>query len=313
MSTTVDHFVRYKTRWPHWHFTWSPPGLKGPRYPGWNDPRNAITDLDEGREWFTRHPEFGLGVLLGPSRLVSLDVDVVNFTRDVLATQRIDLDAITHNAPRVIGNPSKFRCVFEAPDDVELHHVTLQWPQQEDPRKAFCLFELRAGLVSDMLPPSRHPQHGSYRWGTPPRVGFPKLPPALRDLGLSWGAAEKDMRAACPWYAPPVPSPPKPRTSCAATSDKGSVIRAFNQARDVTQLLETHGYVKRGKRFASPGTSHSAGLVLLDSGKVYCHHQGDPLNTGRALDCFDLYAHLAHQGDVRAAVKAAAAELGIGR
>lgn len=308
MSTVADWFSKYKTRWPRWHFTYSPPGQKGPRYPGWSDPQNAITDLEEGREFFTLHPTFGIGVLLGPSGLVTLDVDVVSITREVLHEQGIGLDAI--EAPRIIGNPSKFRLVFAAPPG-ELPHRTLSWPQKEDPRKSFAVFELRAGCVSDMLPPSMHPDTGTpYRWALPPRAGFPPLPARLLALWQSWETAESAMKRLCPHY---VPRPePKPRTVPRAPLDGPSVIAAFNRVYDATQLLEEHGYVKRGKRFASPGTSHAPGLVLLDSGKVYCHHQGDPLNTGRALDPFDLHVHLDHRGDVRAAVKAAAEALGIG-
>jgi len=54
--------------------------------------------------------------------------------------------------------------------------------------------------------------------------------------------------------------------------------------------------------------------VLLDSGKVFCHHARRPARRGgKALDGFDLYARLQHHGNVRAAVRAAAQVLGIER
>ncbi len=91
------------------------------------------------------------------------------------------------------------------------------------------------------------------------------------------------------------------------------VIDVFNAAHDIAAILETHGYARRGKRFAAPDTSHGAGVVLLDDGRVFCHHQGDPLNSEHALDTFDVYRLLDHGGDYRAAVKAAAEALGIKR
>lgn len=312
MSLVAEYAKRYVARFG-FYLTHSPPGTKGPRNAAWNDPANAIRTAEAADAYWLRNPNDGVGVLLEPSGLCSLDVDDVSITRDVLRAQGIELDAI--NAPRIVGNPSKFRLMFAAPcyrgNKADLAHRTLSWPHKDDPRKSFAVFELRAGLVSDQLPPSIHPGTGKpYRWAVPPRDGFPPLPPKLLALWEAWDVTEPEMKRLCPWYVPPPERKPAPRT---ALLDGPSVIEAFNRSHDAAQLLELHGYVKRGKRFASPGTSHAAGLALLDSGKVYCHHQGDPLATGRALDSFDLYVHLTHRGDMRAAVKAAAAELGLAR
>jgi putative DNA primase/helicase len=45
---------------------------------------------------------------------------------------------------------------------------------------------------------------------------------------------------------------------------------------------------------------------------VYSHHGSDPLSDGHTHDAFDVYRILDHAGDTKAAVKAAAEELGMG-
>lgn len=92
-----------------------------------------------------------------------------------------------------------------------------------------------------------------------------------------------------------------------------SVIAAFNEAHDAVAILEAHGYVCAGrKRWKSPQGHGVAGVVLLPSGRVYCHHASDPLGDEKAHDAFDLFALFDHAGDTRAAVRAAAELLGLG-
>ena len=168
----------------------------------------------------------------------------------------------------------------------------------------------RAGMVADTLPPSKHPTAGEYRWTVPPRNGFPPLPAGLLALWRDWETTQHMALALCPWYSPPKPRPAKAHRAVAPGE---SVIQQFNAVHDPAAILETHGYGRRGRRFASPETGHAAGITLLDDGRAYCHHQGDPLATGRALDSFDLFRILDHNGDWREAVKAAAAALGMGQ
>jgi putative DNA primase/helicase len=137
------------------------------------------------------------------------------------------------------------------------------------------LFELRAGSIADTLPPTIHPGTGTpYRWETPPQNGFPQLPPRLLEIWRDWENTNHAIRALCPW-APPPPSEPRPRREYSGPS----VIEAFNAAHDTAAILEQHGYIRQGKRFASPGTSHDAGIVLLDSGKVFAITRAIPLLT----------------------------------
>ncbi len=209
--------------------------------------------------------------------------------------------------------------MYRAPDGKSdtlshLSHRTLSWPRPDEPRKRFAVLELRAGPArSDALPPTIHKDtRQPYRWAIPPKDGFPPLPAKLLELWLDWPNTEKAALALCPWYVD------QPTWSHRATAsarprdpDAPSVIREFNAAHNVTSLLESYGYERRGKRFSKPKTSHSAGLVLLDDNQVYCHHAGDVLGDGKPHDAFDVYVQLEHRGDIRAATRAAAKLLGM--
>ena len=180
------------------------------------------------------------------------------------------------------------------------------------------LFELRAGNLADTLPPTRHAVTGlPYRWENPPRNGFPPLPARLLELWLDWETTNREIRALCPWWTPPPDAPPARISTASQRRDaegrRESVIDAFNQAHDAAAILEAHGYKRKDKRFISPDSTHAAGIVLLDSGKVFCHHAGDTLHGEHALDAFDVFRLLDHSGDFRAAVRAAAQALGMDR
>lgn len=291
--------------------TWTPADAKGPRCPGWNLRENAITTPAAALQHWTQHPDHGIAALLSFSGLVSLDIDEAPLSRQVLAALGIDLDALATRTPCIVGRPDTFRLMFKAPA-VELKHRTAKWPKRDDSRKSFVLFELRAGAVADTLPPTIHPKTGKpYRWAIPPREGFPPLPDRLLALWQEWPATERAVLAGCPWWTPP---PPRKAAAPSRTQRAGeSVIDQFNATHELCAVLEAHGYKRTGKRFASPDTQHAPGLVLLDDGRVFCHHVGDPLGDGRAHDVFDVWCALEHGGDVRSAVRAAAELLGLRR
>jgi putative DNA primase/helicase len=277
------------------------PGLKHPNYSGWK------AQVSQPEHW-AAHPRDGIAIRLEPSGLVSLDVDDEERAEGVLRHLGADLGKFRANAPCVVGR--HFKLFYRAPE-IALKHRSITWPKRDAPGN-FVLFELRAGNLSDTLPPTVHPGTGEpYRWENPPRNGFPPLPARLLELWLDWPETARKARALCPWAPPPRPLATRQAKPLAARQGP-SVIAEFNAAHDVAAILEAHGYQKRGKRFAAPDSSHAAGLVLLDTGKLYCHHAGDPLSGEHALDCFDIYRILDHGGDYRAAVKAAAIALGLG-
>jgi putative DNA primase/helicase len=306
--SSAPNIARYAARYCEigMALTWTAPGAKGPRHAGWNLPQHAITAPAEAFKHWSEHPTEGIAALLGPSGLVSIDVDDEERSQYVLGHLGVDLEELRWNAPCIVGR--HFRLMYRAPD-VELKHRTLAWPKQDDVGST-VIVELRAGAIADTLPPTRHVGTGqSYGWEIAPRQGFPPLPAPLLDLWEDWPNTQREALALCSWAPPPVAAP----TYRTRAPDPGrtSVIEAFNAAHDVGAILQAYGYVRRGQRFASPSTDHAAGIKVLESGKIYCHHAGDPLASEHALDSFDVYRLLEHQGDTRSAVREAARLLGL--
>lgn len=326
------------------------PGQKGPKGVGWNRPGGYFVSADAAAEFWTAHPKHNLGVVLGPSRVCSLDVDDVELTRKVFKqVLDLDLDALVAPHPIVIGNPARFRVLFRVPAGVELALHSLVWPSQADPDgsilkalmlqvraaadagqadkeaalriaaepfKKITVFELRAGLVQDVMPPSIHPGTGKpYAWRTPPSPdGLPELPQVLLDIWQGWEKFKLAGEEACPWRPKAAPAPPvMPAAPRAERSGKDlpPVIPEFNRCHDLAALIEAHGYKRVGGKWLCPQSSSGLPGVTISEGKLYSHHSSDPLNNGHKNDAFDVFCILEHGGDHSGAIKAAARLLGI--
>lgn len=321
------------------------PGKKAPKGKAWNKAGGYFSDADQAAAFWLKHPHHNMGVVLGPSQLCSLDVDDVQWTRQVLSDQLgVDLDHLALTCPTVVGNPQRMRLLFRVPVGIELGRHALAWPNQKDPDgslfksvvqllkaaeasadqsavatlkaqaealKRFTVFEFRAGLVQDVLPPSIHPGTGKpYVWKTPPSIeGFPVLIPQLLNAWKNWDLFKRDAEMACPWWVKTKPSL-KTRASRVEGASP-SVIEQFNHAHNVESLLSSHGYTQHGQRWLCPQSSTGLPGVSVTDGKVYSHHGADPLANGHQNDAFAVYCLLQHGGDVSKAVKAAACLLGL--
>ncbi|MDH0154343.1 bifunctional DNA primase/polymerase [Stutzerimonas stutzeri] len=289
------------------------PGEKAPKGKGWNQPGGYFTDAGAAEAFWQQNPRHNMGVVLGPSRVCSLDVDDVECTRQVLwDLLAVDLDALALVYPTAVGNPARFRILFRVPDGVELSRHALSWPKKDDPSKRFTVVEFRAGLVQDVLPPSIHPGTGKpYEWRTAPSAeGLPELPLELLQAWQNWDIFKRDAEAACPWGVKPA-EPKRSSPPRLPAGDQPSVIDAFNRAHDVEQLLAAHGYKKRGAKWLYPASSTGLAGVTVTDGRVFSHHAADPLANDHQNDAFDVFCLLEHGGDVPAAIKAAARSLGL--
>lgn len=327
------------------------PGQKGPKGEGWNKPGGYFTDPDSAEQFWSQNPKHNLGVVLGPSRVCSLDVDDVELTRRVFQqVLDLDLDAVADAYPTVVGNPMRFRVLFRVPDGVELTRHSLVWPSQADPDgsilkalmlqvraaadagqtereaalrlaaepfKKITVFELRGGLVQDVMPPSIHPGTGKpYTWRKPPSPdGLPDLPQALLDIWQGWDQFKPAGEQACPWLPRSAPAPaaaPKPRPAVERSGpDLPPVIPEFNRSHDLATLIEAHGYKRVGNKWLCPQSSSGLPGVTISDDKLYSHHSSDPLNNGHKNDAFDVFCILEHNGDSREATRAAARLLGL--
>ncbi|EPM43286.1 bifunctional DNA primase/polymerase [Pseudomonas syringae pv. actinidiae ICMP 19073] len=282
--------------------------------------------------------------------MCSLDVDDVKWTRFVLyELLGVDLDALALSFPTVVGNPLRFRVLFQVPEGLELTRHSLSWPNENDPDgskhksimlkanaareagdtarealyradaeqyKRFTVFELRAGLVQDVLPPSIHPGTGQpYTWRTPPDVsGLPVLISDLLNVWNNWDVFKRGAEAACPWLPKDAKATgkqkPKPKPAPAG-GKRPSVIDEFNNCHDVEEILRSNGYTKRGSKWLYPQSSTGLPGITVDEGKVYSHHAADPLANGHQNDAFEVFCLLEHGGDQSKAVKEAARMLGM--
>ena len=312
MTSTAQQCARYCADLG-WYLVAIPAGTKGPTAMGWQKPEKAIYTADQARDYWTQNPTHNVGLLHSASGTVALDVDNVANTRTIFAELGIDYDAIMASAPRIVGRADRGKVLFRAPK-VELTTRKISWPTPADPRKTEVVFELRAGSVQDVLPPSIHPEtQNPYTWAGPSVFdGLPDLPHQLLVLWSEWDRFRGQLQDICPWRAEKPYSPPrKPRPQ----GDRTSVIDAFNAGHDMHALLCQFGYKPTGRgRYLSPNsTSGLAGVVLFDDGRAYSHHASDPFDSAHSFDAFDLWCHYAHMGDVQKAVADAGITLQISK
>ena len=295
------------------------PGEKGPYMRDW-----GRIDLDDGH-WRSR-PDDGVGVILGRSGLCTIDVDNIEAAIDALGVLGIDLGALmtAEDAVRIVSRPGRAKLVYRVPEEMREHvnrKRALNWRHVDG--TSFCVVEFRAGSeqLQDVLPPSVHPATGEpYRWAGDFRA-IPELPSDLAGVWFDWEAARDKMRAADPNAARVYATTPKEERYYHASGATGDVIGKFNDFYDVRDVMSrpalTALYDAVGHRWRRKGSTSIPGVVALEDRthvgrtRVYSHHGGDPLIPYTATDAFGLYCLAEHGGDVRAAVKAAAYELGL--
>lgn len=102
--------------------------------------------------------------------------------------------------------------------------------------------------------------------------------------------------------------------------DGESVIDAYNAKHGIEAVLTHYGYTKaHGGRWSRPGDKDSAGVeVIKGQNKTYHYSSNDPLDSDSAGEHqprapFDYFLHFDHRGDYKAAVKAAALEMGMAK
>lgn len=311
-TTMTEHAAAYISL--GWGLCSIPRGTKGPNEYGWNTSANIITTVERAEAVIAARPDNGLGIVHNVSSTCAIDVDHLEFFRTCMAELGVDPEALFSGAPRIIGNSGRDKAIFLLPEENDFKTHKLTWVQRSPEEKPITIFELRAGAVQDVLPPTIHPDTKQpYRWrdGCAPWDcdSIPMLPPELTAIWRDWEKFKPQLMAVCPWAAKQ--PAPKPRTR--SIGQHSNVIGQFNQAHDIVSIIEEHGYVPKGRRWLSPtSSSNLAGVVVFDDRThCYSHHASDPLNDGHAHDAFDLFCILDHGGDITAAVSAAADLLGL--
>ncbi|MDV6376425.1 toprim domain-containing protein [Deinococcus arenicola] len=230
------------------------------------------TPEDAEREMTLDNREWNVGVLLGPSGLISLDIDRLSLAREAFAARGLDLDAIMTAHPRpVVGKGAKLH--FRLPDDVDLPGVrAYQLPNPDNvgpdgKSRPMTIFELRAAprdgskSVQDVFPGSLHPDpihvHGEpmpqprfYRWGNQgapqTREDIPLVPPELLELYWALRPAAEPVRRAVARQTVQLPS------HLRKGGEKGvqaSAVAAWvRENMDLTEVLGRYRTVDAGGR-----------------------------------------------------------------
>ena len=319
MSKPISWYARRYVERFGMHIVPIEPGRKFPQSDDWGN--TALATAADAESFYDAHPQWNMGLALGPSRYCSLDVDCLQSFRHICECFGIDFDELVSSTPTIQGAAKGMRLTFRVPDGVELPYRKLNWKRQEDPAKSFTVFELRAATDGkqrqDVLPPSIHPDTGKpYTWITQPTDQWPEPPRWLLAMWQDFDKFKGQMQAMCPW----APAPEQPDASVKReTRPRGqgeSVIDAYNAAHDLETELARYGYKRVGKRWLSPhsGTGLPGVLIFPDGGSCWIHHSSDPLcseESGRPVNAFDLFCHYEHGDDVSKAAKAAAKMLGM--
>lgn len=315
MSTmsTADACARYCADLG-WYLVTIPAGTKGPTSFGWQKPEKAIYTPEMALEYWGKNPAHNVGLLHSASGTVALDVDHVENTKIIFGELGLDYEAIMASAPRIVGRPGRGKALFKAPK-AELTTHKVAWPTKDNPRKTEVVFELRAGAVQDVLPPSIHPDTGKpYIWAGPSVFdnGLPELPHALFVLWSEWDRFRPQIADMCPWAVKPEFTPPR---KTRPLGDRTSVIDTFNAAHSMHDMLVRYGYkpTARGRYLSPNSTSGLAGVKLFDDGRAYSHHASDPFDSAHAFDAFDVWCQYEHHGDVSKAVAEAGQMLNVTR
>ena len=150
-----------------WYLVTIPAGSKGPTKFGWQKPEQALSDPDAAREYYELNPTHNVGLLHGASGTCAVDIDNVENTKLIFEELGINFSDLMNSAPQIIGRENRGKLLFKAPSDLITHKIS--WPVKDDPRKTEVVFEVRAGSVQDVLPPSIHPDTGRpYEWSGMP-------------------------------------------------------------------------------------------------------------------------------------------------
>lgn len=305
--TPAEHAARYAAL--GWHLVPIPAGSKAPQTFGWQRLDRALTGQAAVDHW-TRNPTLNMGLLHEYSGTCALDVDHVENTRLIFEELGIDYDAIMASAPRIVGRLDRGKLLFRSVPGLATHKIS--WPSRDDPRRTEVVFELRAGAVQDVLPPSIHPDTGNpYRWqGPTPSDRLPDIPATLLTLWTEWDRFRPQIQDMCPWQPTRGFQPPR---KVRPQSERTSVIDTFNAAHDMHEMLVRFGYkpTRRGRYLSPNSSSGLAGVILFDDGRAYSHHASDPFDSAHTFDAFDLWCHYEHGGDVGKAVKDASQFLSI--
>jgi hypothetical protein len=289
--------------------------VKGPITPGWNLPKspenpNGYSNDPEDIIRRTKAPGSNIGLALGPSMAATIDLDDLKMSREVLALADIDIDALMADpeSVQIVGRPERGKLLYRVPEGFECCTVKLTYGEKGKDERA--IFELRfqasnGHTLQDLLPPSEHPDINKPYQLIGDITKIPPLPQAIADLWKQWEEWKPVLQSLDPHQAEVINKAEKPKPKLRAAQVEGTIdpIATFNERHSIHEVLSSHGYKRRGKRYIRPGsTSGIPGIVLLDDDHIYSHG-GDVLADGHKHDSFDVHRLLSCGGDWKTALE----------
>ncbi len=145
----------------------------------WKRYQELRPTADEVKEWWSRWPDAGISLILGPvSGVVAVDVDSVEAQQIFFKL----LDGEPHTLKSISGSrkPGKAHYLFHCPDFATTARYTPLHPQLE--------FRGHGGYIA--LPPGLHPSGLRYAWSQPMRE-IAELPAAL---AAAWQSNPRILR-----------------------------------------------------------------------------------------------------------------------
>ena len=140
-------------------------GEKRPKVTAW--PHGAISSPEKAVDHWQRFPKDNMGVLLGASGLVSLNIEMMLEAEEALKQVGIDLEdyLLCSCQPMITGYPERVRLMFSYHQGAPLPIRRLCKPSANLSDDAELIFELRSGQMQDVVPPSGYPAyHTEYFW-----------------------------------------------------------------------------------------------------------------------------------------------------
>lgn len=264
----------------------------------WAQYQVEIATEQQVRAWFQNGANVAVVTGMVSGGLVSIDFDEARFydawresVGDLSDGLPVDL---SKRGPRVFfrcPNPGRNEKLAHVPDDMEFSG-----------RRAAIETRGEGGYI--VVAPSIHASGHQYKVIFGSLTDIPTISQARADALL--GAARRLDE--CPLTRQQREQEQHaPRRSHPYEGE--SVIASFNGAHTIEEMLEAHGYTRKGNRYVRPGGERTS--ITIRDNESYHHHSADPLSDGYWKDPFAVFCLLDHGGDVRAAVKTAAAELGL--
>lgn len=278
----------------------------------WQD----IAKPKDALDFYDKHPDCGIGVNLGKSKVCSADLDWPEALAIIDEEFGFEFMKLSEQYCSLIGSAP--RIMFKVPEGDTLGYCKLNWTGKDG--KSHTVLELRSVLSDldkqrqDVLPPSIHPDTKKpYEWiKRPSDVGIVEPPEWLLKIWKNWEFFKAQLESVNPFV-----NHEKPKQTVSIAQSKGGgleVANAFDEQADIEETLLKYGYKRCGKRYLSPHSETKLPGVHVMGNKCWIHHASDPLcseETGCPVGPFDLFTQYEHNGDYRASTKAAARLLGI--